>query len=258
MKRTLLIFSMLLGAIASNGQTYATDFNALDCSGNPHQLFAELDQGKVIVIAWVMPCASCIGDALDAYVAANSYSTSHPGRVLYYLVDDEANTSCPTLTSWGNNYGITNCPKFSDASISMFDYGGYGMPKIVVVGGTHHQIYFSKNESTQGINQAIDKALIGENTVGMVENENSRIELNAFPNPANTALSLTYTLNQSSLVKLDVFDATGKLLSSTDEERKEIGQHQEEFNTNSFNNGLYFIKVSTELGVEMVRFTVSH
>ena len=257
MKKILLTFSMIFAAIASNGQTYATDFNTLDCSGNPHHLFAELDQGKVIVIAWVMPCATCIADALDAYVAANSYSSSHPGRVLYYLVDDEANTSCQTLTSWGNNYGITNCPKFSDASISMYDYGGYGMPKIVVVGGAHHQIYFSKNESTQGIKEAIDKALIGENTVGMLANRNSRIKLNAFPNPVNTAVNLTYTLDQSSKVKIDVLDVTGKLLASV-EEQKETGKHEKEFNTNSYNNGIYFVKVSTQQGVEMLRFAVSH
>ena len=212
------------------------------------------------MIAWVMPCASCIADPLDAYVVVNSYASSHPGRVLFYLVDDVADNTCQTLTSWGNNYGMTNCPKFSDARISMYDYGSPGMPKIVVLGATDHQVYFNKNnyKTSVGIAAAIDKALIGENIVGINENQNSSIELISFPNPANTSINLTYTLTQSSIVKFEVIDMVGKVVNSTDNVRKEFGKHKEEFNTSSLNNGIYFIKVSSDLGVETVRFTVSH
>ena len=85
MKKILLSLSLLLtSSIAIFGQT---DFNATDCAGAPHQLFSELDGGKVIVLVWVMPCSSCIPGAKAAYNASASFASSNPGRVFYYLID---------------------------------------------------------------------------------------------------------------------------------------------------------------------------
>ena len=50
----------------------------------------EQDAGKVVVIAWPMPCGSCIAPCLSAYTEVQNYTSSYPGRVLYYLVDDYA------------------------------------------------------------------------------------------------------------------------------------------------------------------------
>ena len=80
-----VIFSFCEKIIA---QTTATDFHVADCDGNSHHLFSELDSGKVVVIVWVMPCGPCATYALNAYAAVQTYSSSHPNRVLFYLVDD--------------------------------------------------------------------------------------------------------------------------------------------------------------------------
>ena len=129
--RILLLFS-LLQTIAF-AQT-ATDFTANDCDGTSHNLFTELNSGKVIVICWVMPCSACKGPALTTQNVVNSYLTSHPHTVYMYMCDDYANTTCTSLDSWRNNNGITSATLFSDAAINMADYGGNGMPKIVVIG----------------------------------------------------------------------------------------------------------------------------
>jgi hypothetical protein len=102
-------------------QNNATDFTALDCDGVSHHLFSELDSGKVIVIAWVMPCVPCGSIALDAYTASLGYTNSNPGRLTFYLVDDFANTDCQSLFAWANNFGMGNCTRFSDPSIDMED-----------------------------------------------------------------------------------------------------------------------------------------
>ena len=57
----LLIFLIKSLSIA---QITATDYTLNDCAGNPHHLFAELDEGKVMVISFVMPCLSCIGPTI--------------------------------------------------------------------------------------------------------------------------------------------------------------------------------------------------
>ncbi|HRD39909.1 MAG TPA: hypothetical protein PLC65_14870, partial [Bacteroidia bacterium] len=66
---------------------------------------------------------------------------------LFYLVDDYANTSCPTLTSWALTNGMPNAIVFSNSAIDMYDYGSTGMPKIVVIGGANHQVFDNQNNS---------------------------------------------------------------------------------------------------------------
>ena len=103
------ILKSLLVLFVSNvsfAQTTATDFTTNDCNGLSHHLFDELDNGNVIVISWVMPCSPCATYSLPAYSAVQSFATSHPGQVHFYMADDYANTSCSSLSGWGNNYNI--------------------------------------------------------------------------------------------------------------------------------------------------------
>ena len=137
----------------------ATDFTANDCDGVQHNLFTELDAKTIVILAWVMPCATCVTDPLATFNIVQTYATSHPGQIAFYLVDDYANTACSGFDAWANFYGLGATTKFSDASISMSDYGTDGMPKIVVLGGSNHQVYFNKNSSSEGVKEAIDQAL---------------------------------------------------------------------------------------------------
>lgn len=107
MKKSIVTLALLVsGSLATSAQTTATDFTATDCSGNVHTLFSDLNSGKIVVMVWVMPCGSCISDAKAAYDAVQTFATSHPGKVLYYLADDFGDSNCATLTSWANSYGI--------------------------------------------------------------------------------------------------------------------------------------------------------
>ena len=146
----------------SFAQTTATDFTTNDCNGVSHNLFDSLDAGNVIVIGWVMPCGPCATYTLPAYSAVQSFATSHPGRVHFYLVDDYANTTCATLINWGNTNNMPLNTTFSSADINMLDYGTTGMPKVVVLGGDSHLIYYNENNSQptfNGVQTAITNAL---------------------------------------------------------------------------------------------------
>jgi len=137
----------------------AVDFTTNDCNGVQHHLFSELDAKTIVVMAWVMPCGTCVADPLATLSIVQSYNSSHPEQVVFYLVDDYANTSCSGLDAWAVFYGLGGATKFSDPAISMSDYGVDGMPKIVVLGGEDHRVYFNKNSSIDGVQDAINQAL---------------------------------------------------------------------------------------------------
>jgi hypothetical protein len=138
----------------------ATNYIGLDCSGVAYNFFDEMDANKIIVMAMVMPCASCITDPVAALSIVQGYASSHPGRVVMYVVDDYGDTDCSVIEGWSNAFGLSQTTKFSDPAIKMSDYGTAGMPKMVVMGGPNHYIYYNENETTVGLQAAINQALL--------------------------------------------------------------------------------------------------
>src|SRR5712671_2429145 len=188
MKKQLFTFIFAFITAAGFAQT-AVNFNCSDCAAASHDLFTELDAGKVIVLVWVMPCSACVSASLTTYNVVQSYQSSNPNTVYMYLCDDYGNTACSSVNSWANTNGLTNAVRFSNASINMADYGSTGMPKIVVIGGTNHTVFYSANNTVNSNNLqgAINSAL---NATGVNEPGGSISSFSVFPNPAAAATEI--------------------------------------------------------------------
>ena len=263
MKRYILNILLLLFLINTNtsfSQTIATDFTTEDCNGVMHNLFDSLDAGNVIVIAWVMPCGPCATYAGYAYSAVQSFSSSHPGKVHFYLVDDYANTSCANLVNWGNANNMPLNTTFSSGDISMSDYGANGMPKVVVLGGSDHTIYLNKNDNTINfidVQAAIDNALTTPLEVQQYANDEFKIK--SYPNPVDNVLTVSYKEFPSSFVNFSIVDILGQVvLLIEDNVSFEIEEQIRSINVSSLNNGNYFLRISSESIVESIPFVVYH
>ena len=249
----LLLVFILINSATFFSQTTATDFTAPDCNGITHNLFSELDSGKVIVIAWVMPCLTCITDPLAAFAEVQNYSSSHPDKVRFYMVDDYANTSCSTLSSWAVNYGMDNCVKFSDPSISMSDYGVNGMPKIVVLAGLDHKVYFNENSSHQGIDVAISQAV---NSTGTVETSNSDFEIKIYPNPSKNNLNIDLSNKVYNEFKFEIINILGESIISLNA-NSALVENKINIDISSLKNGVYILKISSGIMEQSKTFIVS-
>lgn len=254
----LLIFIWICNFSAIS-QTTATDFTATNCHGGTYSLFSNLNAGKIVVIAWVMPCSACITDPLTAYTIVESYANSHPERITFILADDYANTSCATLIGWADNYGMgNNADEFSDPSIDMNDYGAEGMPKIVILAGDNHKIYFNGNSTTVGFQSALDLAL-AENPLGLKKVNNSNFKLSVYPNPVNNVLNVSYELKESSEVILEIIDIVGSKVKLIQTEGiKETGVYNVILDVSNLRKGIYFLKISTNSGSKMIKIMVSN
>jgi hypothetical protein len=260
MKKLLLIAILTLSSVCLIAQTTATNFNAPDCAGTNHNLFDELDAGKVIVISFVMPCGSCIGPSIAASNKVKTYSTSNPGRVLFYLSDDFANTSCSSLTSWANTNGMSGVPVFSNKAVSMDHYGTSGMPKVVVLAGKDHSILFNQDNTINAtdLTAAIDKGLTLTPN-GISTNSIFDFKLELFPNPViGNKINLNYSLEQSSDILLEVYNAIGSKEIVLVSEKEAVGKHEHQLNLEKLSNGIYFIKLSTSSASQTLKLIVSH
>ena len=253
MKKTLMIILAILTTLGFGyAQTTATDFTTYDCNGDPHTLFDELDNDQVIVIAWVMPCGPCATYAGYASDAVQSFATSHPGRVKYYLADDFGNNTCSYLTGWAANYNITADAIFSDALLDMHDYGTTGMPKVVVLGQNTHTIYYNENDNqtTQiGVENAITLALTP--LVGIDEQAENDMSLTAYPNPTNGIINVE--CSSKIPVHFNVINMLGENVFS----QKTNNTKKTTIDLSPLNKGLYFLQMTTESKTTNLKFTLN-
>jgi len=257
MKKIILIAITGLFTISGFAQTTATNFTVNDCAGVSHDLFTELDAGKVIVLDWVMPCASCISPSITAYNTAQSFSSSHPGRVLFYMADDYANSSCASLNTWATSNNMPNSTRFSNAAIKMMDYGSTGMPKLVVLGGTSHTVYYNADDSfnAAAIQTAITNAL---NSTSVPEQKNELSSVSVFPNPSNASASLSYVLSSAGDVQIDLFNLVGEKVKSVFSGKQAAGEQRTSIDSSKLSGGLYFIKLSAGRFEKTVMLSVAH
>lgn len=249
---------LALGFSAAYGQTTATDFTANDCAGTSHHLFSELDSGKIIVVSFVMPCGACTGPTNTAKTVVNSYASSHPGKVRLYIADDDAATSCPSLTGWGSGNGFSGITTFATTSFVQSQYGAPGMPKIVVLGGSDHHVYLNQNNtlSSTALQTAVNNAIAA--TTASVQQVKTDMQVSLYPNPAKDEITLSYNLATASDVKMDIYNLIGVKVKTITKERTTAGEQNVVVDLKGLSNGIYFVKLNAGGSQQSVKFTIAN
>lgn len=242
MKKIFTLSLLMAAASASIAQT-AKNFTATDCGGASHTLFDELDKGKVIVMAWVMPCPACEAPSKTAFDAVQSYATKNAGKVLFYIADDYGDSPCSDLETFATaSVGDkTKMVLFGNTgnTIKQTDIGsGTGMPKIVVIGGKDHKVFFDKKNTAAndaaGITKAIDDAIVATN-VGDVANN---LEFTMSPNPVTGNLTITYAKQVKHIV---ITSVSGQIVK---EETFANGKNNPVVNMSQLADGIYHVRIT--------------
>ncbi len=175
------------------------------------------------------------------------------------MADDYANTACSQLSSWATNNGMGNSDAFfSDSHVSMSDYGTPGMPKVIVVGCSDHNVYYNENYTAAGIGDAINEALEDCSNLSVIEASNkNNFKLELFPNPTQTITNISYKITKSSVVTIDVVDMVGKTVLTITNSFQNSGSHNLQFNSELLKNGLYFLRIQSQNQSQIVKFSVA-
>lgn len=256
MKKQLLAITLSFISFAGFAQT-ATNFNCNDCASASHDLFSELDAGKVIVLCWVMPCGACTGPATTTHNVVNSFQSTFPNTVYMYLCDDYGNSTCSTINSWKSGNGLTNAVTFSNSSINMLDYGSTGMPKIVVVGGPNHTVFYNVNNTVNSTNlqNAINSAL---SATGINPPNKVGTYLNISPNPASQSTDIKFSIEKSSDVNVELFNLEGQKVQDIFSGKLSAGENKLQVDVSSIEAGMYLVKFREGEKNRFMNLVVSH
>ncbi|MEO5675421.1 MAG: T9SS type A sorting domain-containing protein [Chitinophagales bacterium] len=256
MKKLLLsTLSILLIYNLSFAQSTAMDWTKNDCDGISHNLYTELEEGNVILSAYVMTCGSCISAANYLEQIYLDYSVSNPDKVKFYAIDWNTSFTCSSFESWASGL---SCTLFLDGYDEVNYYGGMGMPTVVVLGGSDHTVYYDKlgyNHSTddQAIRDAIDAAL---STTGINQIHETGSSIDVFPNPATTSVNISFTLNAAAAVSLDVMTILGSKVQTINLGMQSAGQNSYQLSIGKLNSGLYFVQLNYEGASEAIKLMV--
>lgn len=77
-----------------------------------------------------------------------------------------------------------------------------------------------------------------------------------YPNPFNPSTTISFTIPQSSLVTLKVFNALGQEMKTLISQTLEAGQHNITFEASDLNSGIYFYKLEAGALVEVRKMTL--
>jgi hypothetical protein len=69
-----------------------------------------------------------------------------------------------------------------------------------------------------------------------------------YPNPFNPTTSICYEIPSMTLVRLDVYDLLGRLISTLVNEVQQSGQHQVSWNASTLSSGVYFCRLTVSAG----------
>lgn len=260
MKKIILtVCTFLLATTLTFAQTTATNFTATDCNSNVHTLFTELDNGKIVVLVWIMPCGTCINDALGAYNAVQSFAASHPGKVIYYLIDDIGNANCATLSAWATTNGmdVSKIVIFNNTgnSIKESDYGGGGMPHVAVVGGTNHKIHINILDGANN-EAAFKNAISAALSTNVSQFEKEKVIISVYPNPAKNHIAVQFALDKEEEITISIFNAIGSQVKSVIIPQT-VGKLQTNINFDgTLSNGVYFLQLKTGERMKTVKFEV--
>lgn len=92
------------------------------------------------------------------------------------------------------------------------------------------------------LTDSVDCSLVGNDPVSSVIPSSFKLGQN-YPNPFNPTTRINYSVPVSGLVKLKIFDITGRLIQTLVNEVKNPGSYLVEFNASSLSSGTYFYRL---------------
>lgn len=243
----------------SKAQTTAMQLSGVDCNGVSHDLFADLDAGKVVLLHFFMQnCGSCPPPAQKIQAMANHIMATHPGMITAYAMPFNNTTDCNSTSSWVSSNGLSLYAPFDKGAAQVAYYGGFGMPTVILLGGKDHKILFSTlSFSTSDTTIMRDKILEVLGTTAVSELPSSVASFSVFPNPANDYVTIALNLKESAKLLVDVTDLTGKQVAVIEDENQ-TGVVRKQFSTSLLPEGNYLIRLQVNGKNYTQNFCVVH
>ncbi|HNF72896.1 MAG TPA: T9SS type A sorting domain-containing protein, partial [Chitinophagaceae bacterium] len=238
---------LLLFTIMTTKAQTPMQISGPDCNGVNHDLFAELDAGKAVVVFFFMDaCGSCPPVAAKVQTMCNSILSNYPGMITGYALPYINSTTCTATANWVVNNSLPLYSPYDSGAVQVANYGGFGMPTVVLLGGKapDRRVMFSTlsfvDSDTTIMHDSI-MALLGPVATNDFNSEIPGITF--YPNPTQEQLNIELELKSISSLKIDLLDMQGRTIQNVMDQYAS-GSIKKSLATHSVPSGMYLIRTS--------------
>jgi hypothetical protein len=208
MKAFGLIFLIAAYSINLNAQT-AEDFAQYDCDGNYHELYQELDSGKIVVMEFIMNCQLCIDAGNLLEIVLSQFDQQHPGVIRFYQFSYSSLLGCSDMYLFRDTNNFHSIV-FEENGHQLNHYGGFGMPTVGVAAGADHKDIYSHVGFFSGDTAQLGTALRNYfATISVSETEFEKYFI-VYPNPASDRIFISSKAAED--VPFRITDMSGRTL----------------------------------------------
>lgn len=243
-------------------QTTAMDFNRQDCDGTPHHLFADLDSGKAVILYYYMvTCHACLPGAGEIQTMANNINAIYPGTVKGYSFPFNDEPECYYCHNWVYDNSYTFYAPMDSGATGVAYYGGFGMPTVVLLGGSDHRVLFStlsyRVTDTLTIKDSI-LSLIGVLPNGINQSVANTQNISIYPNPVCGEATISAGMQETGDLDIALFDLVGNKVTIIAGKKNVSGIFTTKLNTSILPNGVYTVRINRNGSVVNKQITVLH
>ncbi len=123
------------------------------------------------------------------------------------------------------------------------------------VGSTVYPFFWHDSDDDNLV--MLDDILVVEpQTVGLAD-QNSKIYLNAFPNPASQNLTVEYGAVEGKNVEIQIMTSSGEVVLERTIENANFGKERANFNVSDLSSGVYMVRIQTDEGVKTTKVIIN-
>jgi len=258
---SLMCFAFLSSRVSAQSVTTAFDWTKTDCDGNTHNLYSLLDEGKVVLMEFVMlpNCQPCITAGKNLKKVQAAFDQTHPGMLKMFSMGFSDNYQCKQMMDWKAANGLTTTA-IAQGADQVEQYGGMGMPTIVVVGGKDHKVLYSMKgfsvKDTIAIKAAISQILSPASSVKSKPVADFRCSV--YPNPVQDASTINVTLDKSRMMDVTLYNVIGTPVKTFYKGSLASGSYSYSLSNKDLESGKYYVRISNGEVTETFPVTVIH
>lgn len=179
---------------------------------------------------------------VEFYYAYAQRSSSSTDSLILIISNDFGMTETRIFKERGTDMNTAGGPMSTEfipasqgewrkASINISDFQNF----------THARFRF-EFVNRRGNNVYVDHFTITNGATGIEENAKKAVQFTVFPNPMNEEATITYELKENSLVKISLYDITGREIKTLQNSTLPSGKQELKINNHFLQPGMYFIR----------------
>lgn len=104
----------------------------------------------------------------------------------------------------------------------------------------------------------IDNLSLNSQSVSLKSHNQPNNKMFVYPNPATDYTNVNYLIEKESMVTINVYDITGKLVETIKNEKETAGSHMFKYDLRQLTSGIYSIEIKTKNYSQIEKISVQH